>query len=241
MKKNRRRDDDVLIFAPLLLAVALAAPPSGAELYTANCASCHGVHAEGSADGPALRGVGLATVDFFLTTGRMPAAVPWVQVAHRDERAGQGLPLAQIRALEAYLAPTVAGGPAIPEVVAGSNLAHGAKLYEVNCEQCHAVGGNGGAIGAADWAPDLHEATINQVADAVRAGPGEMPRFGEQQLAPSDLDDLAAYVLSMQAMQPADGGVPFRSTGPVPEGALGYLAIVVLVSFVFVFWRRDAS
>ena len=32
---------------------------------------------------------------------------------------------------------------------------------------------------------------------------------------------------------------PFRSTGPVPEGAVGYLAIIALVAFVFTFWRVD--
>jgi hypothetical protein len=32
---------------------------------------------------------------------------------------------------------------------------------------------------------------------------------------------------------------PFRSTGPVPEGAIGYLLIIVLVAFVFTFWRVE--
>ncbi len=230
----------MLIFAlPVLLAAVLGAAPSGADVYTADCASCHGAQQWGSADGPALHHIGMADLDFYLTTGRMPAAAPWVQVAHRDERAGQQLPEAEIRALETYLAPIVAGGPPLPEVVAGTGIEHGHQLYASNCQQCHAVGGNGGSIGRSDWAPELHQATINEVADAVRAGPGEMPRFGDRQLGQSDLDDLAGYVLSMQALQPGAGGPPFHSTGPVPEGALGYVAIVVLIAFVFGFWRHD--
>jgi ubiquinol-cytochrome c reductase cytochrome c subunit len=223
----------MFFIAPVLLAAVLGVSAPGARIYAENCASCHGAQQQGSADGPALHRVGMAGLDFYLSTGRMPAAAPWIEVAHRDERAGQQLPLAQIRALETYLAPVVAGGPALPEVVDGQHADRGRSLYQINCQQCHAVGGSGGSIGRADWAPALHQATINEVADAVRAGPGEMPRFGEQQLTPADLDDLAGYVLSMDAAQPGNGGIPSPSTGPVPEGALGYVAIVVLIVFVF--------
>jgi ubiquinol-cytochrome c reductase cytochrome c subunit len=231
----------MLIFAlPVLLAAVLTAPaPSGAELYTQKCASCHGAQQQGSPDGPSLHRVGMASLDFYLTTGRMPAAAPWVEIAHRDERAGQQLPLDQIRTLEAFLAPVVAGGPALPEVISGRNADRGRELYAVNCQQCHAVGGNGGSIGRSDWAPALHQATINEVADAVRAGPDEMPRFSERQLPQSDLDDLAGYVLSMQNAQPGSSGIPLHSSGPVPEGALGYVAIIVLITFVFGYWRHD--
>jgi ubiquinol-cytochrome c reductase cytochrome c subunit len=230
----------MLIFMlPVVLAAMFGAAPAGAGIYAANCSSCHGAQQNGSPDGPSLHHVGMASLDFYLTTGRMPAAVPWVEVAHRDERTGQQLPLAEIRALEGYLAPVVAGGPPLPQVISGPDLEHGHQLYEVNCQQCHAVGGNGGSIGRSDWAPALHQATINEVADAIRAGPGEMPRFGEQQFSQSDLDDVAGYVLAMQiSTQP---GIPFHSTGPVPEGALGYVAIIVLITFVFGFWRRDAG
>jgi ubiquinol-cytochrome c reductase cytochrome c subunit len=232
----------MLIFAlPVMLAAVLGGAPAGADIYAASCSSCHGAQQGGSPDGPSLHHVGLAAVDFYLTTGRMPAAAPWVEVAHRDERAGQQLPLANIRALESYLAPVVAGGPPLPQVISGHDLEHGHQLYEVNCQQCHAVGGNGGSIGRSDWAPALHQATINEVADAIRAGPGEMPRFGEQQFSQSDLDDVAGYVLAMQtSTQPGSGGIPLHSSGPVPEGALGYVAIIVLITYVFGFWRRDA-
>jgi ubiquinol-cytochrome c reductase cytochrome c subunit len=229
----------LIAILPVLLAAAIGSPASsGARLYTSACASCHGAQFAGTADGPSLRGVGLASVDFYLKTGRMPAAVPWVEEAHRDERAGQGLPLAHIRALEAYLAPVVAGGAAIPLVIAGHDLQRGQQIYELNCEQCHAVGGNGGSLGETDWAPDLHEATIDEVADAVRAGPGQMPRFSADQLSSDDLNDVAGYVLHMQSAAHADG-LPLSSSGPVPEGAVGYLAIIALLVFVFFFWRND--
>jgi ubiquinol-cytochrome c reductase cytochrome c subunit len=230
----------MLMFAlPLLLAAVTPAQPSdGARLYVTYCESCHGVQKAGTPDGPSLHGVGTASVDFQLMTGRMPAAVPWIEVAHRSEAIGQALPLTQIRALEAYLAPVVAGGPEVPVVIAGSDRAHGRALYELHCMQCHAAAGTGGSIGGSDWAPDLSRATINDIADAVRAGPEQMPRFSEREIPQASLDDLAGYVNAMIAVH-AEGGVPLRSTGPIPEGAVGYAAIIVLVIFVFVFWRRD--
>jgi ubiquinol-cytochrome c reductase cytochrome c subunit len=231
----------MLTFAlPVLLAAMLGSTPSGADIYATNCATCHGAQQSGSPNGPSLHHVGMAAVDFYLMTGRMPAAEPWIEIEHRDERAGQQLPLDQIRALEAYLAPVVAGGPALPEVESG-NLARGYRLYAINCQQCHAVGGDGGSIGRADWAPALHRATINEVADAIRTGPDQMPRFGEQQLTQTDLNDVAGYVLSLDNEQPGSGGPPFHSTGPVPEGALGYVAIVALIAFVFASWRHDRT
>lgn len=225
---------------PLLLAAVLASPaPGGALLYATHCASCHGVQGSGSADGPSLRSAGLAAVDFYLMTGRMPAAAPSVEIVHRDARSGQGLPLDEIRALETYLDPIVAGGPGLPVVSAGGDLAHGRAIYELDCQQCHAVRGVGGSIGGSDWAPSLELATINDVADAIRAGPDQMPRFGPHQLTQRDLDDVASYVMQMEAANLSAAPPPFASTGPVPEGATGYVAIIVLVVFVFVFWRSD--
>ena len=225
------------IFAlPLLLAAIAGAPPGGAQLYTTACATCHAANAGGTTNGPSLRGVGAATLDFYLSTGRMPAAVPDVQVGHRDVSDGNGLAQPEIAALEAYLAPTVAGGPAIPRVPAHGDVVSGEALYQQNCQQCHAVGGVGGSLSRSNFAPALDRATPAQIGDAVRAGPGQMPRFSEAQLSATAIGDLAAYVLSLRH---ASAGPPAASTGPVPEGATGYLAIIALVVFVFVFWRVD--
>ncbi|HWT06612.1 MAG TPA: c-type cytochrome [Xanthomonadales bacterium] len=227
------------MIAALLASMLFTAAPPGGRIYDTRCASCHGAQMWGGADGPSLRGVGLAAVDFYLTTGRMPAAVPNVQIGDRDERSGQRLSQDEIRALEDYLAPVVAGGPAIPAVVANGDRAHGRALFSLHCAQCHGFNGEGGAIGRLAWAPSLRDTPIDAVAEAIRAGPGEMPQFGEQQLSQSDLDDVASYVVRLgTGAQPHDAP-PLRSSGPVPEGAVGYLAVVVLVAFVFTFWRVD--
>ena len=46
----------------------------GEKLFLANCASCHGLNAEGTVAGPTLIGVGALSVDFQVGTGRMPMA-----------------------------------------------------------------------------------------------------------------------------------------------------------------------
>ncbi len=225
---------------PLLLAAAApsVSPPDGAALYAAHCASCHAPQKWGTGNGPSLRGVGAAALDFYLMTGRMPAAEPWIEINHRDERSGQALPLSDIRALEAYLAPTVAGGPPIPQVVANGDLVHGHALFSQNCQQCHGLAGEGGDLGELDWAPSLDRTPIAQVAEAIRVGPDQMPPFGDKQLSDTDVNDVASYIAHMQADRHT-AMLPSRSTGPVPEGAVAYLAIVGLVTFVFTFWRVD--
>jgi len=74
--------------------------PLGEALYQQNCASCHGTAANGvAADGtpgayPNLLGLGPATIDFWVESGRMPAANP------RDVQANRKRPrLTHVQAL----------------------------------------------------------------------------------------------------------------------------------------------
>ena len=66
--------------APTADAVA-----DGRALFLANCATCHGLNAQGTQAGPTLVGVGAASVSFQVGTGRMPLAGPGVQAQRQDE------------------------------------------------------------------------------------------------------------------------------------------------------------
>ena len=46
----------------------------GKEIFARGCSSCHGLNAEGAGIAPSLIGVGAASVDFQVSTGRMPMA-----------------------------------------------------------------------------------------------------------------------------------------------------------------------
>jgi hypothetical protein len=61
-----------------------------------------------------------------------------------------------------------------------------------------------------------------------------MPSFGEAQLTPADVDDLATY-LSQQRAGGGPNGLPEPNSGPVSEGLLGWLAAGVLAVLAYAF------
>ena len=210
----------------------LAAAAAGAMLYTQFCSSCHGADLRGGVNAPSIRGAGAARVDFWVSTGRMPAAVPWIEEGHRTTQFTQD----QINAITAYVTSVEPGGEPIPRIDATGNARDGRKLYEQNCEHCHGVYGEGASIGSNEWAPSLHEASIVQIAEAIRTGPGQMPVFGARQLDERELKDVVAYVWSLDG-ETAQQALPLRSSGPVPEGLFGWLAVALLSVFAFAYSR----
>ena len=55
----------------------------GKRIYNFGCSTCHGLNLEGGAVAPALIGVGGASVDFQVGTGRMPMADMSQQAARK--------------------------------------------------------------------------------------------------------------------------------------------------------------
>src|SRR5580704_4545589 len=86
----------------------------GADLYLEECQSCHLASGEGQpAVGiPSLHGVGAASVDFYLSTGRMPAA----NNAHQATRKPVSVDAADRQALITYITSTWPGGPDVPNL-----------------------------------------------------------------------------------------------------------------------------
>src|SRR5205085_50895 len=101
--------------APSVSSSPTAEPFSpGRALYFVNCAMCHGNRGEGTARGPSLIGVGAASPDFMLSTGRMP--IPDVPNPELEpQRHPPYFTPAQIRELDAYIA-ALGPGPGIPSV-----------------------------------------------------------------------------------------------------------------------------
>src|SRR5207302_65213 len=93
----------------------------GAQLYAANCLSCHGPKGEGQLPngplgagevrgaGPSLRGVGALAADFYLRTGYMPLHSPYDQ----PQRGKVQFSEREIGALVAYVA-SLGHGPSVP-------------------------------------------------------------------------------------------------------------------------------
>lgn len=186
----------------------------GGDLYAVHCISCHGARLQGTVDAPPLRGVGAAAVDWALSTGRMPLEVPGTEALPGPPAFSR----AQIDALIAYVTSHGGGtGPPIPQLAPSSDLTRGRVLFEENCQACHGATAEGAIAGFGWLAPPLRDVQPEHIAEAVRIGPGIMPRFDEHAIPPRDLDALVAYVGTLR--NPDDrGGYPMGSVGPVAEG-----------------------
>jgi ubiquinol-cytochrome c reductase cytochrome c subunit len=191
----------------------------GRELYLTGCVSCHGANGEGTDLGPTLIGVGAASADFELSTGRMPAANGKNRQAVRKPPAYAP---DEIEALVAYVA-SLGPGPAIPTVdTAGADLARGGTIYRAQCASCHNSAGIGGALSYGRHAPALDDSTAVQVVEAMRIGPGQMPVFNEETISADQANDVAAYVEYLRS--PRDrGGISLGRIGPITEGFVALL------------------
>ena len=188
---------------------------NGGELFAANCATCHGMALQGTADGPTLVGVGAASVDFQVGTGRMPMA----QSGPQAEQKPVQFTAEQIAALAAYV-DSVGGGPSIPtdeQLTASSDLAAGGELFRINCAMCHNVAGAGGALTEGKFAPPLTGVTPVHVWEAMVIGPQNMPVFNDQNISPEDKANIIAYLQYIETA-PSVGGYSLGSLGPVSEG-----------------------
>lgn len=220
--------------APASLTARVAQPDrsvaAGRELYLTGCSSCHGPDGGGTSRGPTLVGVGAASADFYLATGRMPLDQPRDQARRKEPAYSR----ARIDELVAYVT-SLGPGPEIPEVDPRSgDLAGGFELYANNCAACHSSAGAGGALGHALVAPNLGKATPTQVAEALRVGPGAMPVFGPEALDDEQVASVVRYVGYLQ--DPADpGGLSLGRLGPIPEGFVAWLVGLGLM-LAFIRW-----
>jgi quinol---cytochrome-c reductase cytochrome c subunit len=211
----------------LVPGVAAVTEVDAAGLYQANCASCHGAAGEGTPSGPLLVGVGAASADFYLRTGRMPLGAPGQQPVAQEPAFREP----EIEALVAFVAG-MGNGPPIPQVSAGGDIRDGRRLYTANCAACHAATGSGNAVGGGFAAVGLRDADPTTIAEAMIAGPGAMPRF---EFEAADRDAIVAYIRFLRAA-PAPGGLPIGGFGPVAEGfvavAIGLVILVLVAMFV---------
>ncbi len=187
----------------------------GGKLFAANCASCHGLDAEGTAAGPTLIGAGALAVDFQVGTGRMPMAASGPQAEKKPVQFTQE----QIDAMAAWVAD-LAPGPAVPadRYIAGDgDAANGAELFRINCAMCHNVAGAGGALTEGKWAPGLAGVDPVHIYGAMVTGPQNMPVFSDLNLTPEEKNDIITYLLYVEE-NPSVGGWDLGSLGPVSEG-----------------------
>jgi ubiquinol-cytochrome c reductase cytochrome c subunit len=211
-----------------------ASAQEGKALFDNSCITCHGRNAEGvEGRGPSLIGVGSASVEFQVGTGRMPMTR---QEAQAEEKPPQ-FDKAQTKQLGQYI-QELGGGPQIPAGELTDNLeanpealAAGGELFRINCTSCHGFGGGGGALSSGKYAPALHDASEQEIYAAMLTGPQNMPVFGDNELTPDEKREIITYV-KMQLQDEKDPGGLFNlgRYGPVTEGlAIFVVGITILV------------
>ncbi|HKT01972.1 MAG TPA: c-type cytochrome [Rugosimonospora sp.] len=207
-----------------------AAAVAGKGLFDQSCISCHGENAQGvPGRGPSLIGVGSASVEFQVTTGRMPAAQQGAQIERKPAQFTDD----QARQIGAYI-QALGGGPQLPDgtdLHSGGDIAAGGELFRVNCTSCHAFGGGGGALSSGKYAPSLSEASDRQIYAAMLTGPQNMPVFGDNELTPQQKEDIIAYI-QHQKVDQDPGGFALGRLGPVSEGLVIFLVGMVFLVLV---------
>ena len=195
---------------------------TGESLFLANCASCHGLNAEGTKAGPSLIGVGALSVEFQVGSGRMPMASSGPQAEVKPVQFTQS----DIDAMAAWVA-TLGPGPNIPEerLLSGGDSANGAELFRINCAMCHNVAGAGGALTEGKWAPALSNIDPVHVYAAMVTGPQNMPVFSDMNITPEEKRDIITY-LQFVDENPSVGGFDLGSLGPVSEGLFVWVFVL---------------
>jgi ubiquinol-cytochrome c reductase cytochrome c subunit len=203
----------------------------GRELYQNACASCHGPDPSGPSYYPRVPSLaevgGGAAVDWVLRTGRMP----WKD--NKGPAIERGEPRfndQDTRALVAYIGRAV-GDAQVPQVdPAQGDLQRGRQLYGQACAACHGMNGAGAALGGQNIAVSLQNVHPQDVAEAIKIGPGQMPvgggltdyEFGTGS-STQEVNDIARYVESLRTSPYNRGGAPIGGKGPVPEGFVAWV------------------
>jgi ubiquinol-cytochrome c reductase cytochrome c subunit len=224
------------------------APPSsldqlGRALFMESCASCHGTQANGTPAGgtigsyPDLVGLGPATIDFWIISGRMPAVdTAAIEAPRRQPR----LTAKQALAIAAWVNSLSPSYPYVPTPnLKNANVADGMALFALNCAACHTIEGDGDALAESTFAPSLRHVPAFQVVEAVRTGPGDMPRFTGN-LSDKQVDDIVKYVTTEIQHPNNPGGLGLGGIGPVAEG---FVALLIGVGFLMLvaYWIGERS
>ncbi|AYF26228.1 MULTISPECIES: cytochrome c [Micromonospora] len=206
-----------------------AAGNEGKALFDVSCVTCHGRNAQGvEGRGPSLIGVGAASVEFQVSSGRMPMARQEAQAMRKPPQFTDE----QVRQLGQYI-QELGGGPEVPngDLREGANLSTGGELFRINCSQCHAFSGGGGALSSGKYAPSLAPASDRQIYAAMLSGPQNMPVFGDNQITPEEKADIIAYIQETLKHDGDPGGFNLGRYGPSTEGLAIFLVGIVALVF----------
>ena len=205
----------------------------GKSVYLRDCAWCHGIQAQGTSRGPDLRSAGPAYVDFMLKTGRMPLLEPDATTEPQHQK----YDAATMAALVQYVGEELGTGTPIPRLSTG-DVTSGRTVFLASCAACHGSSGTGTILQDGTRVPQLYATPSEQVAEAVRVGPGEMPPFSDKTVDDQELSDIVSYVQQLGPQQ-VKGGNSLDQYGPIAESLVALLIpLPILVVIIILLGRR---
>ena len=191
----------------------------GQQIFLKGCSSCHGLNAEGAGVAPSLIGVGAASVDFVVATGRMPMQDMSQQAMRKPPVYNEE----EVAALAAYVASLAPGPRAYTNEEIkwerDGNTAEGGELFRNNCAMCHNFAGQGGALTQGKYAPTVMGVEARHIYEALITGPQAMPVFSDKVITPQEKLSIIKWIKSAES-EPNLGGAPLGRVGPVTEGLL---------------------
>jgi cbb3-type cytochrome c oxidase subunit III len=172
----------------------------GAEMYTDNCAQCHGIEAGGGL-APALGSKQfLQSVTDAQLSQLIAVGIPGSPMAAYSIDFGGSLTQEQIAAVAVYLRSLEKEAPDFPAwryPLAQEGLS-GRDLFNMACATCHGVDLQGGAV-APELGPgsDAEEESDDRLATRITNGKDEMPAFGGT-LDEAQIQSIVEYLREAQ-------------------------------------------
>jgi ubiquinol-cytochrome c reductase cytochrome c subunit len=206
-------------------AVLGADAQAGSSIYASNCAPCHGPQGKGGI-GPTLAAAAfpsLVSTKVRVGGGGMPAF-------------GGKLAPADIDNVALYVAQKLADPAAGKASVTG-----GGGVYRLYCAGCHGGSARGGALVQGKNAPSLKNRPAANALAAMVRGPRNMPVFTGT-LDVTQQASVARYIQAALQNPAHPGGWGLGFIGPVVEGIVSWLALVVLIFIaVWLAWQRGGA
>jgi ubiquinol-cytochrome c reductase cytochrome c subunit len=198
------------------------APGTGGRVYAENCAGCHGPRGEGYV-GPPLAPAGFASLVAPMVEQGGINMPPFGGVLSQDD----------VDAVAQY----VAGELADPESHS-AETPPGGDLFRLYCAGCHSATGSGGAMPVGNNAPNIRQYPAAEALAAMILGRGNMPAFAGNTFDVRQQTSVALHVQVLAPDPPSPGGHGLDYLGPVPEGAVGGVALFLLILVsVWLAWR----